>query len=72
MDTSNRISMRLMILVFVRASELTETLWAEIDLENEQQVIPWAAHEDGKKKVNPCKTYNHVNIPGRVRIRRQE
>ena len=51
------------MLVFVRASELTETLWAEIDLENEQRVIPWQRMKMGKKKVNPCKTTYHVNMP---------
>ncbi len=58
-----RILMRLMMLVFVRTSELIETPWAEIDLENEQWVIPWQRMKMGKKKVNPRKTDHHVNMP---------
>lgn len=41
MYTPMRILMRLMMLVFMCASELIETRWPEIDLENEQWVIPW-------------------------------
>ena len=35
-----RVAMRLMLLVFVRTSELIETPWAEIDMENGEWVIP--------------------------------
>jgi integrase len=58
-----RILMRLMMLVFVRTSELIETPWSEIDLENEQWVIPWPRMKMGKKKVNPRKVDHHVNLP---------
>lgn len=58
-----RILMRLMMLVFVRTSELIETPWAEIDLENEIWVIPWQRMKMGKKKVNPRKLDHHVNLP---------
>lgn len=36
-----RIRMRLMLLVCVRTSELIETPWSEINLDNETWVIPW-------------------------------
>lgn len=58
-----RILMRLMMLVFVRTSELIETPWTEIDLENEQWVIPWQRMKMGKKKVHPRKVDHHVNLP---------
>lgn len=63
MYTPTRILMRLMMLVFVRTSELIETPWAEIDLEKEQWVIPWQRMKMGKKKVNPRKVDHHVNMP---------
>ena len=58
-----RILMRLMLLVFVRTSELVETPWAEIDLDKEIWVIPWQRMKMGKKKVNPRKLDHHVNLP---------
>lgn len=58
-----RILMRLMLLTFVRTSELTETPWAEIDLENEQWIIPWQRMKMGKRKVNPRKADHYVFLP---------
>ncbi len=63
MFTPTRILTRLMLLVFVRTSELTETPWSEIDLEDEQWVIPWQRMKMGKKKVNPRKVDHHVFLP---------
>ncbi|HEY8606308.1 MAG TPA: integrase arm-type DNA-binding domain-containing protein [Noviherbaspirillum sp.] len=63
MFTPTRIMMRLMMLVFVRTSELIETPWAEIDLEREQWVIPWQRMKMGKRKLNPRKVDHHVNLP---------
>ena len=45
-----RILMRLMLLVFVRTSEMIETPWAEIDLENETSVIPWQRMKMGERR----------------------
>ncbi len=58
-----RILMRLMMLVFVRTSELVETPWSEIDIDNETWVIPWQRMKMGKKKINPRKLDHHVNLP---------
>jgi integrase len=58
-----RILMCLMMLVFVRTSELIETPWAEIDLANESWVIPWYRMKMGKKKINPRQQNHHVNLP---------
>jgi len=55
-----RIVLRLMLLLFVRTSELIETPWSEIDLEAGEWVIPWQRMKRGKLTVNPDKTNHHV------------
>lgn len=63
MTTPTRILMRLMMLIFVRTSELTETQWSEIDLERKIWVIPWNRMKMGKKKLNPRKVDHQVFLP---------
>ena len=63
MFVPTRILMRLMMLTFVRTSELIETPWSEIDLENEVWVIDWRRMKMGKKKINPRKVDHHVFLP---------
>ncbi|HJV73013.1 MAG TPA: integrase arm-type DNA-binding domain-containing protein [Noviherbaspirillum sp.] len=63
MSPPTRILTRLMLLVFVRTSELTETPWSEIDLANEEWVIPWQRMKMGKRKINPRKVDHHVFLP---------
>lgn len=58
-----RVAMRLMLLVFVRTSELIETPWAEIDLERGEWVIPWRRMKRGKRRINPDKTDHYVCLP---------
>jgi integrase len=55
-----RIALRLMMLLFVRTSELITTPWSEIDLEKGEWVIPWQRMKRGKLTVNPDKTDHHV------------
>lgn len=55
-----RIALRLMLLVFVRTSELIETPWSEIDLEKGEWIIPWQRMKRGKLAVNPDTTNHHV------------
>jgi len=55
-----RIAMRLMLLCFMRTSELIETPWSEIDLENGEWIIPWNRMKRGKLAINPDKTDHHV------------
>ncbi|HXA47590.1 MAG TPA: integrase arm-type DNA-binding domain-containing protein [Burkholderiaceae bacterium] len=55
-----RVALELMLLVFVRTSELIETPWSEIDLESGEWVIPWQRMKRGKLTVNPDKTNHHV------------
>lgn len=63
MFVPTKVMFRLMMLIFVRTSELTETPWSEIDLENESWVIDWHRMKMGKKKVNPRKVNHHVFLP---------
>lgn len=58
-----KVMFRIMMLTFVRTSELTTTEWAEIDLEKEQWIIPWQRMKMGKKKLNPRKVDHHVFLP---------
>lgn len=58
-----RILMRLMMFIFVRTSELTETPWSEIDLENESWIIDWHRMKMGKRKIKPRKVNHHVFLP---------
>jgi integrase len=55
-----RIALRLMMLLFVRTSELIETPWSEIDLDTGEWIIPWHRMKRGKLTVNPDKTDHHV------------
>lgn len=58
-----KVMFRLMMMTFVRTSELTTTEWSEIDLQNEDWVIPWQRMKMGKKKLNPRKVDHHVFLP---------
>jgi integrase len=58
-----KVMFRLMMMIFVRTSELTETPWSEIDLEREEWIIDWHRMKMGKKKVNPRKVNHHVFLP---------
>jgi len=58
-----RIALNLMLLVFLRTSELIETPWREIDLETGEWVIPWQRMKMGKRILNPDQTDHHVSLP---------
>jgi integrase len=60
MYKATRIALRLMLLVFVRTSELIETAWSEIDLEKGEWIIPWQRMKRGRLTVNPDMTNHHV------------
>jgi integrase len=55
-----RTALRLMLLVFLRTSELIETPWSEIDLEKGEWIIPWQRMKRGRLTVNPDMTNHHV------------
>lgn len=61
-----RIALRLMLLIFVRTSELIETPWSEIDLEKGEWIIPWQRMKRGKLTVNPDRTNHHVCLSGQA------
>lgn len=63
MFVPTKVMFRLMMMTFVRTSELTETPWSEIDLENESWVIDWHRMKMGKRKINPRKVNHHVFLP---------
>ena len=63
MFVPTRVMFQLMMMTFVRTSELTETPWSEIDLENESWVIDWHRMKMGKKKINPRKVNHHIFLP---------
>ncbi|MFZ6691843.1 tyrosine-type recombinase/integrase [Undibacterium sp. SXout20W] len=55
-----RFAIRLMLLIFVRSSELRTTPWSEINLEAGEWVIPWQRMKRGKLTMNPDTTDHHV------------
>nr|WP_314862422.1 integrase arm-type DNA-binding domain-containing protein [uncultured Undibacterium sp.] len=55
-----RFAIRLMLLIFVRSSELRTTPWSEINLETGEWIIPWQRMKRGKLTVNPDTTDHHV------------
>lgn len=55
-----RIAIHLMMLIFVRSSELRTTPWSEIDLETGEWIIPWQRMKMGKRVTNPDQTNHHV------------
>jgi integrase len=61
-----RIALRLMLLLFLRTSELIETPWSEIDLEKGEWIIPWHRMKRGKLAINPDKTDHHVCMSSRA------
>jgi integrase len=60
MFAPTRIALRLMLLCFVRTSELIETPWSEIDLERGNWIIPWQRMKRSKLTVNPDMINHHV------------
>lgn len=55
-----RIALSLILLLFLRTSELIETPWSEIHLELGEWIIPWRRMKRGKLAMNPDKTDHHV------------
>ena len=55
MHPTTRIGLRLLMLVFVRTSELIETPWSEIVEGRDTWTIPWSRMKLGKRRLNPIK-----------------
>jgi integrase len=64
-----RIGMYLMMLVFLRTSELIETPWSEIPLasDTEPWIIPWRRMKRGRRRINPDQTDHFVPLPRQAR-----
>lgn len=63
MHMQTRIMSRLMMMVFVRTSGLTETPSWEIDFENEEWILKWPRMKMGKRKIKPRRVDHHVHLP---------
>jgi integrase len=63
MGLPTRVAMRLMLLLFIRTSELIETPWSEIDLERGEWVIPWRRMKRGRRRIKPNKMDHYVCMP---------
>lgn len=64
-----RIGMYLLMLVFLRTSELIETPWSEIPLGNDTEpwIIPWRRMKRGRRRINPDETDHYVPLPQQAR-----
>lgn len=62
MQPVTRIGLRLLMLVFVRTSELIETPWSEIEQGSANWTIPWHRMKLGKRRLNPIKKDHFVPL----------
>jgi len=62
MQPVTRIGLRLLMLVFVRTSELIETPWSEIEEGRTEWIIPWYRMKLGKRRLNPIKKDHFVPL----------
>jgi integrase len=62
MHPATRIGLRLLMLTFVRTSELIETPWIEIEPGSVAWTIPWQRMKLGKRRLNPIKKNHHVPL----------
>jgi integrase len=62
MQPVTRIGLRLLMLVFVRTSELTEAPWSEIEEGKSEWIIPWYRMKLGKRRLNPIKKDHFVPL----------
>jgi integrase len=70
MGLPTRAAMKMMLLVFVRTSELIETPWTEIDeatLQSGDWIIPWQRMKRGRRRIKPDKNNHYVYLPHQVR-----
>jgi len=62
MQPLTRIGLRLLMLMFVRTSELIETPWSEIGEGQADWTIPWYRMKLGKRRLNPIKKDHFVPL----------
>lgn len=58
-----QVAVHLMMMTFVRTSELIGAEWSEIDLDNGVWCIPWQRMKMGKRKINPDMTDHRIDLP---------
>ena len=63
MDFKTKVAFTLMMLVFLRTSELIGAEWSEIDLDNGVWIVPWQRMKMGKRKINPVKKDHRIDLP---------
>lgn len=62
MSRITHIAVELMLLVFVRTSELIESTWSEINFDQGLWVIPWRRMKRGRRRINPDQTDHYVYL----------
>ncbi len=62
MHPTTRIGLQLLMLVFVRTSELIETPWSEMTPGSDSWTIPWQRMKLGKRHLNPIKKDHFVPL----------
>lgn len=67
MQPATRIGLRLLMLTFVRTSELIETPWSEIEPDSDAWTIPWQRMKLGKRRLNPIKKNHYVPLSRQAR-----
>ena len=68
MHPTTRIGLRLLMLVFVRTSELIETPWSEIEIGSDSWTIPWHRMKLGKRQLNPIKKDHFVPLSRQAQV----
>lgn len=67
MQPATRIGLRLLMLTFVRTSELIEAPWSEIQPDSDAWTIPWQRMKLGKRRLNPIKKNHYVPLSRQAR-----
>lgn len=62
-DAQTKIAFKLVMLLFMRSSELLTAEWSEVDFDKSVWVIPWQRMKMGKRKINPDKTDHRIDLP---------
>jgi len=68
MQPVTRIGLRLLLLVFVRTSELIETPWNELEEGCCDWLIPWYRMKLGKRRLNPIKKDHLVPLSRQTQV----
>lgn len=67
MQPNTRIALRLLMLLFVRTSELIEAPWSELPQGVTEWIIPWQRMKMGRRRLNPIKVDHVVPLSRQAR-----